>query len=213
MTDGHPGPDELVDLALANPTGPLRGTLSQHLVACETCRRQYAEIAAAVDHIVVAAPQSEPPPGFDQRAVAAMRAGMRPPPTRPTPAAVRVRALVVMGAVVGALVGAGAAAAVLGREPAPATAAVVAADGDRVGAVAAGSVAGHDVLVVEIEDAPSGVTYGCRVVLEDGTVRTVGEWTIGAYDDAATWVVPLPGEVTAVELVAESGAVWATAVL
>lgn len=210
MTEWHPGPDELVDLALANPTGPLRGELSQHLVACEACRREYAEIAAAVDQVVVAAPQSEPPPGFDQRAVAAMLAGSRRAPDRP-PSRRRLRVLVAVGAVVGALVGAGGTAALLGREPAATTAAVVTADGDRVGAVVAGSVEGRDVLVVEVDGAPSGATYGCRVVLEDGSVRTVGTWTIGAYGNGATWVVPVPGEVTTVELVAESGAVWATA--
>ncbi|MHB1065549.1 MAG: hypothetical protein ACYC1Z_13845 [Georgenia sp.] len=230
MTERHPSPDELLDLALANPTGPRRGLLTQHLVACEACRREYAEVAAAVDQVVIAAPQTEPPPGFDRRVVAAMStgtgtggargsdgSGVGAAATTTSPVRItarrRVRVLLAAAAVVGALVGAGAAAGLLGAEPEPQALGVpvVTDAGDRVGTVAASRFEGRDVLVVEIEGGRPGATYSCRLVFEDGTSRTVGEWTIGDYDQAATWVVPAPGPVAVVELVAESGAVWATA--
>lgn len=228
MTERHPSPDELLDLALANPTGPRRGLLTQHLVACEACRREYTEVAAAVDQVVIAAPQTEPPPGFDRRVVAAMSTGpggarggdgrgveaaaRTASPVRIT-ARRRIRVLLAAAAVVGALVGAGAAAGLLGAGPEPPALGVpvVTAAGDRVGTVAVSRFEGRDVLVVEVVGGRPGATYGCRLVFEDGTSRTVGEWTIDGYDQAATWVVPAPGPVALVELVAESGAVWATA--
>jgi hypothetical protein len=70
---------------------------------------------------------------------------------------------------------------------------------------------GEPVLVVEVTSGPVGNNYTCRLVMEDGATKDVGEWAL-YRDQPNSWVVPMPEEdVTAVEMVAESGRVWSSA--
>ncbi|MFH5824877.1 hypothetical protein [Georgenia sp. AZ-5] len=233
MTDRHPAPDRLLDLALADVPGPEGDALARHLATCESCRREYAELAAGVDNVLAAAPPAEPPPGFDKAVLSAMgmvtadrarppsgRAGRRRPGARPParPGARRPRRLlaaVALGAALaGGAVGLGA-GGLLWREPAAdlvAGAPVRTDDGERVGEVAPSYYRGERVLVLDVAGRP-GAWYECRLVLGDGTRQTAGEWTL---DEAGTgsWVMPAPeGGAVGLELVTRTGAVWATAEL
>ncbi|GAA1652311.1 hypothetical protein [Georgenia ruanii] len=90
MTDRHADPDALLDLALGHACEPRRGALLRHLTTCEACRRDYAELVAGVDRVLVAAPAADPPPGFDRAVLAAMGMSERTataPGARPTSAA------------------------------------------------------------------------------------------------------------------------------
>jgi len=71
-TGEHPGQDVLVDLALGEVVEPGRSALARHLAVCESCREEYATLAAGLEHVLAAAPTVAPPPGFEARALAAM---------------------------------------------------------------------------------------------------------------------------------------------
>ncbi|MFD1505517.1 hypothetical protein FE374_02645 [Georgenia yuyongxinii] len=267
MTEPHPDADVLLDLALGDLPEPDRGRLMRHVRTCERCGPEYADMAAGLDHVLVAAPRAEPSPGFDRAVLAAM--GMAAPlavpavghdgvaaptahgatahtahgATAPTvhgasaapphrrgsvgpgrhtttsaPRDRRRRAVALTAAVaaaVGAFLGAIVTAGVLGHEPASEVSAVgtavTTADGTRVGTVSTGYAEEGEVLVVEVAGR-AGAVYACRLVHADGTSEVVGEWTLA--EDAATWVVPAPAVAAdRLELVGQSGGVWASAPL
>lgn len=124
-------------------------------------------------------------------------------------------------ATVALLAGAVGAVAVLENRREPAAAVIAATgpalttrDGTRVGTVLASRFEDGPVLIVTLTDGRVGVRYDCELVLADGTRESAGSWLV--EDPAATWVVGRSAgsaEVRAVELVAPSGAVWATAEL
>ncbi len=67
---------ELVpELALGIADGEERAAGFEHLAECPRCRAQLERLAATADELVLLAPAVEPPAGFEDRAVATMRAG------------------------------------------------------------------------------------------------------------------------------------------
>lgn len=230
----HPEGDRILELALGEVTGPDRDALTAHLAGCPSCRQDYDELAAAIEHTLAAVPRVGPPPDFEQRVLqrlhsdvaAAAAQGARPArsprqgrssgrarPWRPvlgTAAAVLVGLLAGVGLTLGLTADA---------EP-PATeavatvagmAALTTSAGDAVGHVSRSFADGEPVLVVEVTDGPVGNRYLCRLVLADGRTQAVGEWDLDA-ERPNSWVVPAPEPgVARVELVGESGAVWSSA--
>lgn len=82
-----------------------------------------------------------------------------------------------------------------------------------VGAVLPSWYARERVLVVTLSDGRPGVTYNCQLVLADGTRTSAGTWALGT-DRSGTWVVDAPAQgAVRMEMVTESGKVWATAEL
>src|SRR5256884_8740295 len=62
------------ELALGIVGGPERADALQHASECGPCRALIGELAEAADALTLLAPESEPPPGFEERALAALRA-------------------------------------------------------------------------------------------------------------------------------------------
>jgi hypothetical protein len=61
------------ELALGIVGGPERAEALQHASECGPCRSLVGELAEAADALTLLAPESEPPPGFEQRVLAALR--------------------------------------------------------------------------------------------------------------------------------------------
>jgi anti-sigma factor RsiW len=203
MTEPHIADDHLVALALGQLTD--RPDLEGHLATCPACRQEYDACSSAVEHVLAAAPRVEPPSGFEARLLAAMR----PAPTR------RPLRWLAAAAAVGVLVGGlGVAGAerLADRSPSYATTGSIAlrAHGDVVGRITQTTMDGRAVAVVTVTGGTPGVHYRCRLVRSDGSTVPAGYWTMsdGGED---TWVVPLGPRVTRLELVEDSGAVWAAA--
>src|SRR5947207_11994848 len=62
------------ELALGIVGGPERAEALQHASECGPCRALVGELAEAADALMLLAPESEPPSGFEERVLAALRA-------------------------------------------------------------------------------------------------------------------------------------------
>jgi hypothetical protein len=65
------------ELALGTAGGPERAEALQHASECGPCRALIGELAAAADALPLLAPEAEPPAGFEERVLAALRAPRR----------------------------------------------------------------------------------------------------------------------------------------
>lgn len=69
MTEHVPGCEavdaDLAELALGVLTGRERASAIAHLERCERCAAETKRLAAAADELVAAAPEADPPPGFE----------------------------------------------------------------------------------------------------------------------------------------------------
>lgn len=214
-----PGDDELVELALGRSDRQTRERLADHLATCARCRRSYDDLAAAVELVLPAVPRIAPPPGFEGRTLARIAEARRvsPAPSEGRGSGVRRRTVLwaAAAAVLGAATGAGATAYLRREEPtSPWSTPLLTADGTTVGTVAPSYGEAGTLLVIDVTAGTAGRTYTCRLRHADGSTRDVGEWSLAA-DRPNSWVVTVPdgAEVTAVDLVGASGAVWSTAVL
>ena len=138
------------------------------------------------------------------------------PASVPAPRRWSVR-LTIAAALVGLAVGAGVTAGVLiADQRAPITAGadeatLVDSGGAAVGSVARGRGDDGPVLIIRIDDGPTGYEYTYRLILAGGGTRDVGQWQLDG-EDPSRWVVPLPdGGVEAVEMVSGDGTVWSSA--
>jgi hypothetical protein len=218
-----PDDDVLVELALGGTDRRAAERLAAHLEGCPACRRSYDDLAGAVELVLPAVPRTSPPPGFEARTLdrlAAARQGTSPRTAARTGtprAGTSRRTVLLVGAatVLGAASGAGVTAYLSSEQPpSPWSAPLVTADGASVGTVAHSYGERGHLLVVDVTSGPPGRTYTCRLRLTDGTSEDVAEWIL-ADDRPNSWVVEVadPEAVTAVELVASGGAVWARATL
>jgi anti-sigma factor RsiW len=220
VTDHREMGQDLVELALGEVAEPRRSELLSHLSDCRSCRAAYADMVAAVDATVPAAPQAQPPAGFDVRVLAELgidtparsgpvaRVGRLATPGRLLTAAALLVA-VAAGVWAGATVVDGADDA---RVPvAEGTAMLWTGDGRQVGTAAVAWMHESRVLVVQVSDAPVGVQYSCRVLRAGGEPRVLGRWEASS-PDGGTWVVSAPpGDLDRLQLVTASGQVWSSA--
>jgi hypothetical protein len=65
------------ELALGIVGGPERAEALQHASDCGPCRVLVGELAEAADALPLLAPEAEPPPGFEERVLAALKAPRR----------------------------------------------------------------------------------------------------------------------------------------
>lgn len=65
------------ELALGIVSGPERAEALEHTSECGPCRALVGELAEAADALPLLAAEAEPPPGFEQRVLAAVRAPRR----------------------------------------------------------------------------------------------------------------------------------------
>jgi anti-sigma factor RsiW len=210
---------DLVELALGEVAEPRRSELLSHLSDCIQCRAKYTDIVGAIDATVPAAPEAQPPAGFDLRVLSALGIGTAPAPTLGqrvaalfTPRTLLAAALIVLVLLGGLWAGAG----MFDQSPpqtpvANGTAVLHTGDGDGIGTVAEAWMHEDRVLVVAVSKAPVGVRYTCRVRLAEGQTKDLGRWEASS-PEGGTWVVPAPqGDINGIELVTDSGQVWSSA--
>lgn len=239
MTDRHLEEDLLVELALGQLSGPERSHALGHVAGCPACRRALEEVVAAVDLVLPATPPADPPAGLDE-AVLSRTVGAGPgsaPRARgrwPLPVAAGLAGLLAGVGVTMAVTGeddappaaqppAATAPATPGEGPAvpdtslypdlpeaASTAPLLTSAGEEVGTVHRSVLEGEPVLVMQVSAAPPGVSYECRLVLDDGSVVTAASWRVPA-DGEALWLVPGDPAATTVELVPPGQDTWARA--
>lgn len=229
MSGTHPDEERLLAAALGEAAPDVRDAVGEHLAACPACRRGFEELAAGIELALPAVPRVAPAPGFEARVLqrlgpasgAAARAGGSG--ARPLVAAAVWRRRVALVALAAGLAGLGTGAGIAhlldgaADQPgmagtSPAQAALVTAEGSRVGTVTRSGAGGAVALVVEVH-GETGAQLTCRLVLGDGTRRDVATWRLRG-DGSDVWELPTPVEgVRAVELVTPSGSVWSAAAL
>ena len=66
------------EAAIGLVSGTERADLLEHLDSCERCRALVLELAEVADALVVAGPEAEPPPGFEERVLSQLDVASRP---------------------------------------------------------------------------------------------------------------------------------------
>jgi len=196
------------ELALGIVGGPERADALQHASECGPCRALIGELAEAADALTLLAPESEPPPGFEERVLAALKAPRRRMRRR---AAIMVAAAAAAAAIV-SIVGVRVVESVQETNRIVAAASDVrstrmtGANGVDVGNVFVSNGSPSSVVVNVNYGVPSG-RYG--IELRTGsTAKHLG--TVSIRDERGAWggVVALPGGATgSVVLVGADGAV------
>ena len=198
------------ELAMGVASGEVRARGLRHLAECADCRRELEDVAGTVDALLLLAPESEPPTGFDARVLAALE----PPLARHR---IRTGLLVAAAVVLVTSVAAGATwwRGADDREVADHYRGVLAiADGSSLRAAdltidktSAGDVFAYQGnpswMFVTVDGAPSG-DYHVRVVGTDGSSHWIGRCTV--RDGGGSWgtSVDLPiGSVDRVEMYGE----------
>ena len=213
--------DELAELALGVLTGREKGVVLWHVESCLRCAEELEILARAADSVVQAAPEMEPPLGFEVRLFEKM--GL----TDVTPRRRRLRP----SRWVPAVVGVAAAALVLGlglsltsSSPTP-TVTAQPPGADRVVTAALvehGETVGHVMAVggtkpwisMMLADSSAQGRVNCVVVTDDGVTHRVGSFD--ANKGYGAWISPLPvnpDQLRTAEVVSPSGTVIATATL
>ena len=214
MVDEHLG-DDVIELVLGTVVGDRRARMAAHVLRCAECRREYDELAAAVQDLLPAGPAVQPPLGFDERVIARLAADgasgaavggarRRRWPWLAAAAAVVVALLVPLGVWLAT------------RSGSTPSAGVVATlhrtkDGTPVGTVSVSDVGGKAVMVVAFTDASPDVSYYCRIAFADGTTIDSQAWPGGN----GAWIVPLSSpDVTSVAVLPHgTEKVWSEAQL
>ena len=207
---------ELSELALGVLTGRDRARVLAHVEACPRCAEELEQLSRAADAVVQAAPESEPPIGFEVRlfermGVADVRHRTRFRSPRWVAGALSAAAAVVALAV-GLSLGLSSSA-----PPSQNAAGVVTANlvvhGTVVGRVAVHGGSNPWMSMMLIDSGAQGWVK-CIVVTSDGVRHQVG--TFDTTKGYGAWVAPLsvnPKDIRSAEDVAPSGTVVATAAL
>lgn len=224
------------ELALGLLDEPLRTTLLGHAAGCSACRSLLDELAAVGDSLLLAAPELEPPAGFEGRvldrmpapggraeaAAAGTRAvgGPRPGPAGAAASGRNGRRwpMPAVAAAVALVVGAVAATAVVtGRSPSDvgAQGAIVTASGQQVGEIRLiTDPVPHLLITIPNPQGAPGVRF-CELQRPDGSWVRVGSWE--AVDLASgVWAAGIDAsllDATAMRVVTDQGVLLATATL
>lgn len=70
--------DLAAELALGTISGAERAAALDHLAGCAPCRNLVDQLARAADSLLLLAPETEPPPGFESRVLSRMRVAASP---------------------------------------------------------------------------------------------------------------------------------------
>lgn len=210
---------ELSELALGVLTGRDRARTLAHVDICPRCAEELEQLSRAADAVVQAAPEAEPPMGFEVRLFERMGvADVRHTSRFRSPRWV-LGALSAAAAVVALAVGLslGSSSSTPSSQSAAPAHGVITADlvghGTVVGRVAVHGGANPWMSMMLIDSSAQGVV-NCVVVTTDGVSHHVG--TFDATKGYGAWVAPLsvnPRDIRSAEVVAPSGTVIATAAL
>lgn len=197
------------DVALDLLSGDERAAALEHLGSCAGCRLEVEELASVADSLLVLGPSIPPSPGFDVAVLARMEEeGSPPPPLGLTVRRRWVRAVLVAACLV---VGGGLLITAPRPDPGVRRATFLDADGAAAGTllVAEGD---PDQMTCTFDDPRFRGEYTVEVVLDDGTRREVGTFTV--EEGTSTWGAPLPVDddrIRAVEVLSPGGTTRAQA--
>jgi hypothetical protein len=225
--------DELAELALGVLTGRERARTLSHVESCPRCAEDLEILSRTADTVLQAAPDMEPPLGFEVRLFERMgvtdaaprrrrRRGRGIRPSRWVPAVVGVAAAALA-------LGFGLSVAssptqnqhqneAAGPTPTSTSShqvvtADLVSDGKTVGRVMTFD-GNKPWMSMMLDDSSARGTVRCVVVTEDGKVHTVG--TFESHEGYGAWMAPLhvnPATVRTAEVESPSGTVIATATL
>jgi hypothetical protein len=218
--------DELAELALGVLTGRERAQTLSHVESCARCAEDLEILSRTADTVLQAAPDMEPPLGFEVRLFERMgvtdaaprrRRGRGLRPSRWVPAVVGVAAAA-LALGIGLSVTSSSPNQNHAAAPTPTsshqvvTAALV-SDGKTVGHVMTFD-GDKPWMSMMLDDSSARGTVRCVVVTEDGKVHTVG--TFESHEGYGAWMAPLhvnPATVRTAEVESPSRTVIATATL
>jgi hypothetical protein len=203
--------DDLAVLAIGALTGHERSRVLGHLEGCPYCAAQLDELSEAADRLTTLVPEATPPAGFSGRTMAMVRAepsAPHQPNVRRVAAVAVVAILLAIGGGVGALVSSS------GHHPLPTAvrSAPLRSTQGATGTVLLVSSDQRAWLVMTLHDGPASGSVTCTLVLNDGTRRSVGVFSLAA--GYGSWTAPLPvppSSVRGVDVVDDRGTMVATA--
>jgi hypothetical protein len=206
--------DDLALLALGTLSGPDRSAVLEHVDTCLRCRTELEQLTLVAETLQQLTPQVQPPLGFESRLAERLQ-GVTVPRRRPR----RYAVLAAAAAVVLLAFGLGVVVAHVrgnsdhGTSAAQPLTADLTAGTDVVGTVVV-SPGSPGWLLMTVEGGRWQGKVTCEVTLADGSVATIGSFTLsGEYP---SWAAPLPatgGAVRWARLVDASGATLASAQL
>jgi hypothetical protein len=193
--------DDVDELALGHLDEPRRSRLLAHAAACAHCHASLESLGTIVDRLLLAAPEVEPPEGFESRVL------QRIPDDPAASSSKRSigRWVVSITAVVVAFLAGGALVAQLDREPAPDVASIVTADGAAIGSVQLVRDPVPHVVVAITSPRPDPGMRTCELQRPDGSWEQVGWWDERDIESGA-WAVgidPALLEATAMRITAD----------
>lgn len=219
------------ELALGSLTGPERSIALAHLDDCDDCRGLLEDLSVTADALLLAAPEADPPAGFEVRLLARLRYGeAAAAPAPPTtgrgsviPLARRARVILAAAAAIVAVAGAGIG---VGVAVAPRQATQTATSAIRVAtlrssatatdaATTVGEVviaAGNPSWVVMTFHKPGWSGWVYCVVSENGQAKVLGSFWL--HDGSGSWAVPFGSSgaaVSSAQIEGTNGTVFATA--
>ncbi|MEX2626701.1 MAG: hypothetical protein WD225_07435 [Ilumatobacteraceae bacterium] len=237
MVDGHvgcPGDEALVALALGELTGRARADALAHVTACCWCREHVDALIATADRLLLAAPDAEPPVGFEaavlDRTAQASRAatstdGASPSspggssPGGSSPARWRRSGVLAVAASVVAVVAIAAAVLLfVARTEQVAEAAMVTPGGREVGSAWIHDVDPTWVLVSvpgwevweTVDDPPE--EYLLEIELDDGDVVTLDRVDLDGDDGSWGATIGLdPARIRSLSIIDDTGRTWCSA--
>jgi hypothetical protein len=180
--------DAAAELALGTLTGRERATALTHVDGCNSCARHLETLAQTADMLLLAAPETNPPPGLNDRILAQFRRDHHPRTRLPR---------IAIAAALALIVGAGSATAISvggNRRPTPHAAASAqavqisrfnASAGEHVTGQVFSQVGDHRPLFMIVHDTTNRETYTCELELSDGRRITIGRFTL--HDGTAVW--------------------------
>lgn len=198
------------ELALGQVGEPTRGRLLAHAATCPHCHSLLESLGTVADRLLLAAPQVEPPEGFETRVVARLGTAVSSPVRR----SARIR-WIAATAVVAAILVAGAVVALTRRSESVspvATAAIVTDEGAEVGAARLLAEPTSYLLITVDNPRPGPGVRLCELMRRDGTWELVGQWDAAGIA-SGVWAVGVDSELldaTAMRITSD-GDVLATA--
>ena len=176
--------DHADELALGQVDEPLRSQLLAHAARCAHCHALLDSLGTVADRLLLAAPQIEPPAGFENRVLGRLDVA----PVGSTGRRSGFRWAIAGAAAVGIACAGALVAVQFDDEPTAATTAIVAAAGTEVGSVQLIAEPTPHVLVVIDAPRPGPGIRACELQRPDGTWETVGWWDAAAIA-TGVWAV------------------------
>jgi hypothetical protein len=215
--------NELAELALGVLTGRDRARVLSHVESCQRCADELELLSRVADTVVQAAPEMDPPLGFEVRLFEQMgvtdvrRRHRRFRPSRWVPAVVGVAAAALALGLGLSLTSSSTPPSVTAQpgHPQHVETSALMASGQTVGHVTI--VGGNKpwMSMMLADDANVHGKVDCVVVTKNGVTHHVG--TFQADDGYGAWIAPLhgvdPAQVRTAQVVSPSGTVIATATL